>query len=245
MISIFLLSCTVTDRICVEGRKVQVAGNVVGIKCENDNEWKEEKNTKTINTSAQNIGIITCIDKETNQYIAFCHAISSNSKIVDIKGNKCYRANYLGIDKASNNKVGKLIAVSNTSLEIGSVLENTETGVLGQISDESIFNEEETEEFYIGSKYSIERGPAKLYVNLDGNGLKQYDIQIDSINYFNNTKNIHAKIIDEELINKTGGIIKGMSGSPIIQNGKLIGAINCVSEENPTDAYGIFADNLF
>lgn len=242
--SIFLLCCTVTERICVEGKKVLVAGSIIGIKTEDIVEWKEE-NKKTISTSAQNIGIITCIDKETNQYVAFAHAISSNNKILDLRNNKCYKANYISVEKASSNKIGKLKAVSNTNSEIGNILENTETGIRGQISDISIFDEEELKEFYIGTSYNIKNGDAQIYVNLDGKGLKEYNIIIDYINYFDKTKNIHVKVVDDELINKAGGIVKGMSGAPIVQNGKLIGAINCVSEEDPTDAYGIFADALF
>lgn len=245
MISILSLCNVMAKRNCIQEKKVLLVGSTICVKYENIIEGNDGKNSKTINTSSQNIGIMTCIDEETGQYFAFGHAISSNNKIADLKGTKCYKTNYIGIEKSSNYKIGKLMAVSNTNSEIGDITENTEKGVLGQVLDISIFNKKEIEEYYIGSSYNITEGPAKIYVDLDGNGLKYYDIIIENVNYFDATRNIQVKVVDNELISKTGGIVKGMSGSPIIQNGKLIGAINCTSEKVPTEAYGIFADKFF
>ena len=74
--------------------------------------------------------------------------------------------------------------------------------------------------------------------------MKQYEIEITGINFFSFTKNLKISVKSPELIEKTGGIVQGMSGSPIIQNGKLIGAVNCVNVNNPLEAYGVFVDKL-
>ena len=90
----------------------------------------------------------------------------------------------------------------------------------------------------------IEEGKASIYCDVDGNGVKEYEIEIEKIYYDNNfdNKSFIIKVIDDKLINKTGGIIRGLSGAPIIQNNKLIGAVTNVLVANPEIGYGIFAD---
>ena len=241
IISIFLFNYTITQKIC--DKKVLVLGSIISIKNENINNFKEEERTKIVNTSKQNIGIITCIDKQTNEYVAFCHQINSNDQ--ELENNTCYKADYVSVEKSQTNKIGKLNAQTNSKFEIGNITQNSQIGVFGKVTDLSIFNNDETIELNIGSRYAVKKGKAQIYVNLEGKGLEKYDIYLENINYFDETKNIHVKVIDEKLIEKTGGIIKGMSGSPIIQNNKLIGAINCALEKDSTDAYAIFADKLF
>jgi len=79
---------------------------------------------------------------------------------------------------------------------------------------------------------------------IDGENLESYKVEIVGINYLQSNKNIRIKITDEKLIKETGGIVQGMSGTPVMQNGKLIGAINCVNVNNPQDAYAIFIDKI-
>ena len=84
-----------------------------------------------------------------------------------------------------------------------------------------------------------------IYTNIDGSEVKAYKILIEKVYYIRNTHNIYIKIIDEELINKTGGIIQGMSGSPIVQDGKIIGALSHVDDSNSLYGYGLFITNMF
>ena len=98
----------------------------------------------------------------------------------------------------------------------------------------------------MGLKQEIETGPATIYTTIDGNGPQEYDINIEKIDYKNSgTKNMTIKITDKELLEKTGGIVQGMSGSPIIQNGKLIGAVTHVFVSDPTRGYAIFCENMY
>ena len=98
----------------------------------------------------------------------------------------------------------------------------------------------------MGLKQEIETGPDTIYTTIDGNGPQEYDINIEKIDYKNSgTKNMTIKITDKELLEKTGGIVQGMSGSPIIQNGKLIGAVTHVFVSDPTRGYAIFCENMY
>ena len=81
-------------------------------------------------------------------------------------------------------------------------------------------------------------------IRLDGEKLESYNVEIVAVNYLANNKNIRIKITDERLINETGGIVQGMSGTPVMQNGKLVGAINSVSVEDSKDAFAVFIDKL-
>ena len=95
-------------------------------------------------------------------------------------------------------------------------------------------------------KQHVKKGPAQILTTVEGNKPRYYDINIDSVNYNVNspTKNIKISVTDKNLLEKTGGIVQGMSGSPIIQNGALIGAITHVFVNNPARGYGIFAETM-
>lgn len=94
------------------------------------------------------------------------------------------------------------------------------------------------------NRFNIKKGDAYILLDIDNSGLKKYDVQIDEINYLFSTQNIGIKVTSEALIKMSGGIVQGMSGAPLIQNGNLIGAINCVNINDPLDAYAIFIDKL-
>ena len=95
-------------------------------------------------------------------------------------------------------------------------------------------------------KHQVKNGPAQVLTTIQGEQPKYYSINIESINYNENnpTKNILVSITDKDLLDKTGGIVQGMSGSPILQNGKLVGAVTHVLVNDPTRGYGIFIENM-
>ena len=94
----------------------------------------------------------------------------------------------------------------------------------------------------VALREEIKEGKAKILCDLDGNGPKEYEIEIEKIYLENNYDNKSMKVTDENLLNKTGGIIQGMSGSPVIQNGKFIGAVTHVLVNNPKEGYAVFGD---
>jgi stage IV sporulation protein B len=125
----------------------------------------------------------------------------------------------------------------------GVLLGNTQMGVYGQL-DEAL-DSLKREALPIALQNEVKEGKATILSNVDGEGVKEYEIEISKI-YRNpeNTKNFVINVTDKNLIEKTGGIVQGMSGSPIIQNGKLVGAVTHVLINNPTKGYGIFIENM-
>lgn len=212
----------------VEEKEVLVTGLCIGVDYENL-------------SSTYQVGVMTAIDIENNTYTAFGHKINSNSEYYNLKN--CYKAENINITKNENGNIGNLKGNIGKD-KLGTILTNSITGISGQIENESIY-ELDFIKTYVGSRYKIKNGEAELYINLDGTGLQKYKVYIDNINFLDKSKNIHIKVIDNNLIEKTGGIIQGMSGSPIIQDGKFIGAINCVFQKDAKDGYAVFADKLF
>ena len=98
--------------------------------------------------------------------------------------------------------------------------------------------------YEVANPQEIKEGSASLFTVIDGENLESFEIQIEKLNLRDNTKNIVFKVTDEKLLNKTGGIVQGMSGSPIVQNNKIIGAVTHVIVNDCTRGYGIFITNM-
>ena len=195
------------------------------------------KNDNTVNTSLEEIGIVTYINPETNQFAALGHSIFDGDDGMEIKG-LCYNIEFQHSEENSKD-------ITNVNLNkgepIGYVYYDNYSGVYGKINniDEKLYRIVET-----ANRYEIKKGKASILIRLDGNNLESYEVDIVGINYFASNKNIRVKITDERLISETGGIVQGMSGTPVMQNGKLVGAINCVNICNAQDAYAIFIDKI-
>ena len=125
----------------------------------------------------------------------------------------------------------------------GVLLQNTQMGVHGFLDNPP--ENSNTKALPIATKDQVKEGKATIMSNVDGKGVKEYEIEITRI-YHNNqdTKNFIINVTDKQLIEKTGGIVQGMSGSPILQNGKIVGAVTHVLVSNPTKGYGIFIENM-
>ena len=152
-------------------------------------------------------------------------------------------AEILGITKGVSGDPGEIRGKFKSGLSLGRLIQNCETGVYGVLNE---IKDMETVE--IALKQDVEKGSAQIISTLDNDiGAEYFDCMIEKV-YYNDdspTQNIVIKITDEELLEKTGGIIQGMSGSPIIQNGKLVGAVTHVFVNDPTKGYGIFAENMY
>ena len=188
------------------------------------------------------IGTVTYYDPYRNTYAALGHEISDSStgKIVKIEGGTIYSSNVTGINKSQNGNPGEKIATINKDNEIGSIVDNTKYGIYGEINNvpnDGILIE-------TASFDEIKLGKAEIWTVLKGNIKKSYQIEITNIKRQDkkDIKGLTFKVVDKELLNTTNGIIQGMSGSPIIQNGKLIGAITHVVVSDVTTGYGIFID---
>lgn len=188
------------------------------------------------------IGTLTYIDPETKIFGSLGHEIVDNKtgRIIDILDGFIFNSKVTGIIKSTDNKTGEKQAKFDQSDVYGTIDKNTINGVFGKyISefDDSILID-------VGQVEDIILGPAKIYSVLDNNEIKEYDINIIKINNDSTTKNILFEITDEELLSVANGVIKGMSGSPIVQNNKIIGAVTHAIVNDNLKGYGIFITKM-
>lgn len=201
------------------------------------------KNNKNVNTIGlyikdhiSGIGTLTFVNLQTNKYGALGHSVS------DALGTgSLYDSTVKGIKKGIKGIPGeKYATLSNNS--IGTIESNSNIGIFGD------FNKSLTNEIVnVVKAENVKTGPAQIITVVSGNSIKKYDIEIINVEKQNscNVKGIKFKVTDNELINETGGIIQGMSGSPIIQNGNLVGAVSHVVVNDPSYGFGVFAEWMY
>lgn len=192
--------------------------------------------------SSAGIGTLTFYDIETGIAAGLGHALCDNDtgKMISVNRGSLVHAEILSVTKSKNGYAGELKGRF-VNKEYSKALMNSHTGIYASINP--IFDGCETVE--LCSKQEIKEGSAKLLTTINGQTPAYYDCEIKAVNYSSgDTRNMVVKITDEQLLAKTGGIVQGMSGSPIIQNGKLIGAITHVFVDDPEKGYAIFAENM-
>ena len=206
---------------------------------------KTSGNVKTgiyVKDSITGIGTLTYIDPKTKIFGALGHEIVENStkKILDINSGTIFPSTVTGIVKSGDGIPGEKNATFDLSKTDGNVYENTNKGIFGEyisdIDDSKLYK-------VVGYK-DVNLGKAKIKTVLSGNEVGEYDINIVSVTNSDKIKNIVFEITDEELLNKTNGIIQGMSGSPIIQGKNIVGAVTHVVIDNPLKGYGILITNM-
>ena len=198
-----------------------------------------------IRTDAQGIGTITFITTN-GKFGALGHGITDidTGLLMEVQTGKLYDAEVLSVIKGKNGTPGELIGIirqSGMSL-IGEITENSSQGIYGQIKLNAI---DTKKVIPIALKQDIKLGKATILCEVEEE-VKEYEIEIERIELgrTRDNKGLVIKITDEQLLQKTGGIVQGMSGSPIIQNGKLVGAVTHVLVNDPTRGYGIFIENM-
>lgn len=192
------------------------------------------------------VGTLTYVE-EDRDFGALGHPVSDadTGNAIELLEGKVYNTDIVGIVKGENGAPGELTGVINYNEQfcMGTILKNTNTGIYGNLSQIPDNMEETYVE--IGMKQDIAKNKAYVLSSLDG-VLKQYEIEIDDVDFNDREKNkgIIFHVTDKALLEKTGGVVQGMSGSPIIQNGKIIGAVTHVLVNDPTRGYGIFIENM-
>lgn len=201
--------------------------------------------TKTgmyVKDSITGIGTLTFIDPASNIYGALGHEIieSNTSQMIDITGGSIFENSITSIDKSSSGEPGSKNAAFYYDNTFGTIIDNTIEGIYGEYTASTT----DYELIEVADSSEIEIGPAVIYTVTEDETVETYEINITKINSTSDTKNLSIEIVDEELLDLTGGVVQGMSGSPIIQNGKLIGAVTHVIVDNPETGYGIFIENM-
>lgn len=194
-----------------------------------------------VRDSTAGLGTVTFYDNDNNSFAGLGHGIYDvdTNEIMPMNNGEIYNAYVNGIYKSSTGSVGELCGVI-SGKSIGDLCLNNEMGVYG-------FTETvKTEAVPVAVKQEVTTGKAQIYCTLDDSGIQCYDIEIKKI-YSNSdsvNKDMIIEVTDKALLEKTGGIVQGMSGSPIIQNGKLVGAVTHVFVNDPTKGYAIFAEKM-
>lgn len=194
------------------------------------------------------VGTITYVDAETGRFGALGHPIvePNSQAIFEVNSGKVQKCVVLGVKKAERGSPGEIRAVlPRTKSEIGSVDKNCETGIYGTLSLGDFVNKDRLK-VTLGGRLTAKPGKATIYSCIDGKNIRPYEIEIIKTNFTGagKQKNLVFKVTDEVLLKITGGIVQGMSGSPIVQDGKLIGAITHVFVNDPTKGFGIYVDNM-
>ncbi len=189
------------------------------------------------------IGTLTFIDPSTKLYGALGHEVleSQSGTMINVKDGKIYNSTVTSIDKSTRGDPGAKNANVDSNDIYGNIIKNSTSGVFGKYSKEI----DKNNLYEVADYKDIKTGPAKIITVLNKNEKKEYDINILQVN--NNrkdNKNILFEVTDKELINLTGGIVQGMSGSPIIQGNKIIGAVTNVVVNNPKKGYGILITSM-
>lgn len=192
-----------------------------------------------IKENISGIGTITYVKGDT--FASLGHPVANNDgKLLQIKGGELFDCSITGCIKGKRGEAGELRGVLTNGYKIATVTKNNQCGVFGVV-DKKHFDTKKMMQIELGAA-SI--GEADIYTTLNGNVPSKYKISIIKIDNSLENKNFVVKICDNELIDATGGIVQGMSGSPIVQDDKLVGAITHVFINDPTRGFGISIDKM-
>jgi len=198
-----------------------------------------------VRDSTAGIGTLTFFEPTDSEFAALGHAIcdTDTGEVMTVREGSLITCNVLSVVKGKSGEPGELVGgFSNKT--IGKVYKNNEMGIYGDM--EKCEEIEFTTAMETATRFQIKEGAAKILADVDNNGVKEYDVEIVKISKSAkvDNKGIVIKVTDGDLIEKTGGIVQGMSGSPIIQNDMLVGAVTHVFVNDPTRGYGVFVENM-
>lgn len=200
-----------------------------------------------VRDNVQGLGTITFLTGNSD-FGALGHGIhdTDTGMLMEIADGRIYKTSIRSIVKGENGLPGSMegMIIYNEYNQLGTVTKNTEAGIYGHLEEISeVFKEQVPVE--VAKKEEIEVGNAVIRCFLDGE-IQEYSIEVTDVDFHSKeiNKGIVLQVTDSRLLEKTGGIIQGMSGSPILQNGKLIGAVTHVFVNDPSRGYGIFAETM-
>ena len=221
-----------------------VTSNITPVQTESD----EYKLGLWVKDAATGVGTITKYEKNTGSFAALGHGIvdSDTDKLIDIDSGEIVTSDVVSITKADVNSPGEIRGTIINQKKIGNVDKNTQFGIYGTLDNLTSLNINTEKSVPVALRNEIEVGDAQVLCSLDGKTTKEYSIKIEKIytqNSYDN-KSMLIRVTDDELIKTTGGIIRGLSGSPILQNGKFVGAVTNVLVSKPEIGYAIFGDMM-
>ena len=199
-----------------------------------------------VRDAAAGVGTLTFYEPSSGMFATLGHGIMDidTAELIKIANGELVTTNILSINKGTKGNPGEIRGTIEAGHTIGSISKNTKFGVFGLLSKTPYLNTSNANEMQVALREEIKIGKAQIICELENGKKENYDIEIQKIFINNNkdNKSMLIKVIDEKLLEKTGGIIQGMSGAPIIQNGKFVGAVTHVLVNDPSIGYGVFAD---
>ena len=199
-----------------------------------------------VRDSAAGVGTVTFYEPSSKTFGALGHGITDidTNELINIASGEFITTRILDITKGESGNPGKIQGTVENQTNIGTISKNSRFGIYGKVDNLSSLDIDVSKEMEVALRKEIQTGKATILCSLDNQKPQEYEIEIEKIFKENNydNKSMLIKITDERLLEKTGGIIQGMSGSPIIQNGKFVGAITHVLVNNPQEGYAVFGD---
>ena len=201
-----------------------------------------------VRDAAAGIGTLTYYDEENSTFGALGHGIVDvdTGDLLNISKGELVTSKIISIVKGKSKSPGEIRGTIDEGVKVGEIERNNDLGIYGNVTNYDYINSVKDNKVTIASRDEIQIGDAKIICQISNEESQEYEIKIKKI-YKNNSsdnKSLLIKVEDKRLLEKTGGIIPGMSGTPIIQNGKLIGAITNVMYNDPTQGYAVFADMM-
>ncbi|QAT51342.1 SpoIVB peptidase [Caproiciproducens sp. NJN-50] len=196
-----------------------------------------------VRDSTAGIGTLTYYDPSTKSFAGLGHGIcdSDTGELMPLLSGDIVPVTINGVSKGLKGKPGELRGYFTDSDAMGRLVANVTTGVYGYLNSAP-----EGGALKVAMKQDVKAGAVQILTTIDGGTPQYYDAEIERIDYRDQvqSKNLILHITDGKLITQTGGIVQGMSGSPILQGGKLVGAVTHVFVNDPTRGYGVFAENM-
>lgn len=199
-----------------------------------------------IRDSMAGIGTMTFYDPDSGLFGALGHGINDvdTSLIMPLESGSIMYASVSDVKKGEAGKPGELHGTFQVNQDMGDLFANTPGGIFGVLTDESLVDGGNA--VPMAARRDVKIGPATILSNIAGNNVEEYTVEISRVFPVgsHDTRDLMVKVTDPRLLDTTGGIVQGMSGSPILQNGKLVGAVTHVLINDPTSGYGILAENM-
>ena len=231
---------TMSIRAIRDDRQVQLTAQAV--LCPTDGAYKLGA---WIRDSMAGIGTVTFYCPDTGAFGALGHGINDvdTALLMPLESGSILPATVAGVEKGQSGAPGQLKGVFDTSTTLGLLSANTTGGVFGTMTDSRWAAGEPVE---VAARDEVETGPASILCNISGDTVEEYQVQITKVFPESETdcRDYLLQVTDQRLLDATGGIVQGMSGSPILQNGKIVGAVTHVMVDNPASGYGIYVGRM-
>jgi len=223
-----------------DGKQLQVTAQAV--QCSTDGTYKLGA---WLRDSMAGIGTVTYYDPDTGAFGALGHGVNDvdTGQLMPMETGGVLSATVTDVKKGKRGEPGELHGAFDQTHDVGELTANTAQGIFGTLSEAALAGDQPAVE--VAARSQVETGPAAILSNIAGDEVREYQIEITKLfSRESEGRDMTIKVTDPDLLEATGGIVQGMSGSPILQNGRLVGAVTHVLVGDPTQGYGILAERM-